>query len=265
MSEFRVTRYTIRLEGRHRRLQKPFTAVFLSDLHGVCYGKDNCVLLQRIQEQNPAVVLVAGDMVTAGKTAELDAALSLMNELTRRYPVYYANGNHEYRLKYNTDFYGTCYAEYADRIRSMGVHLLENSRESVEIEKQPFSIWGLELPGAYFRRGRCTHLEAQTIRELLGEPEPDRFHILLAHHPAYFEAYDDWGADLTLSGHLHGGMVRLPWLGGVISPQFRLFPHYDRGLYTQNGHRLIVSAGLGSHTIPIRINNPPELVAIEFA
>ena len=87
---------------------------------------------------------------------------------------------------------------------------------------------------------------------------------MLAHHPAYFDAYASWGADLTLSGHLHGGMIRLPFVGGLVSPQMRLFPKYDKGLYTKKGKKLIVSAGLANHTVNIRINNPPELVVIDF-
>ena len=88
---------------------------------------------------------------------------------------------------------------------------------------------------------------------------------MLAHNPAYFEAYASWGADLTLSGHVHGGIMRLPWLGGVLSTSLTLFPKYDGGEFRLGEKRMIVSRGLGSHTIPIRIFNPAELVAVELA
>ena len=127
----------------------------------------------------------------------------------------------------------------------------------------PFRIWGYELPLDYYRRGRNFTLMTEQVTEALGAPKEGCCNVLLAHNPVYFDTYAAWGADLTLSGHLHGGIVRLPLLGGVISPQMKLFPDYTRGCYTKENHRMIVGAGLGSHTIPIRINNPPELVVID--
>lgn len=76
--------------------------------------------------------------------------------------------------------------------------------------------------------------------------------MLLAHNPMFFSVYKEWGADLTFSGHLHGGYIRIPGIGGVISPQFQLFPKYDRGIFEEEGHTLCVSAGLGDHTISPR-------------
>lgn len=264
MSDFKVTRYRVRTGAEGKVLEKPFTAVFLSDLHNTSYGVGNSDLLQEIRSENPELVLIAGDMLTAGREPQTDAAVALMNELTKSYQVFYANGNHEHRLKENTEKYGECYERYSNAIKSLGVHLLENASERVEIQRKAFRIWGLELPREYFRRGRSTAADASVVEELLGKPDEHCFNILLAHHPAYFDAYASWGAALTLSGHLHGGMVRLPLLGGVVSPQIRLFPKYDRGMYTENGKKMIVSAGLGDHTIKLRINNPPELIVIDF-
>lgn len=265
MSDFKVTRYRIRTGNELRSPEYPFSVVFLSDLHNVSYGEGNSRLLQEIRNENPEAVFVAGDMLTAGKEVQMDAAMALMDELTKQYPVFYANGNHEYRLKVGAEKYGDVYERYSNTIKSFGVHVLENGCERLEIAKLPMTIWGLELPMEYFGRGKRCSLVKTQIEELLGGvPGENSFHVLLAHHPSYFDAYASWGADLTLSGHLHGGIIRLPLLGGVISPQVRLFPRYDRGMYTYNGKKMIVSAGLGSHTINIRINNPPELVVIDF-
>lgn len=264
MSNFKVTRYRVRIGSENRTLERPFSAVFLSDLHNMSYGENNRLLLQEIRNENPAMVLVAGDMLTAGQEPQMDAAISLMNELTKRYQVYYANGNHEHRMKERPEKYGTSYERYSNMIKSLGVHLLENSSERVEIQRIAFRIWGLELEQTYFRKGSRPALTADRIEELLGRPDEQCFHLLLAHHPAYFDAYASWGADLTLSGHLHGGMIRLPFVGGLVSPQMWLFPKYDKGMYTKKGKKLIVSAGLGNHTINVRINNPPELVVIDF-
>jgi predicted MPP superfamily phosphohydrolase len=126
-------------------------------------------------------------------------------------------------------------------------------------------LTGLDLPPAYYKKRRITPLDAMTIEELAGAAERPYFNVLLAHSPEYFEAYARWGADLTLSGHFHGGIIRLPFIGGVISPYLRLFPKYDKGLYHSynNESCMVLTAGLGTHTVP-RVNNPPELVLITF-
>lgn len=264
MSDFKVMRYKVRTGEKNQSPDRPFTAIFLSDLHNMSYGERNSRLLSEIRNEKPEVVFVGGDMLIADVPPQMDAAIELMDELTRKYPVYYANGNHEHRMKIYTEKYGESYEKYSDRIRSLGVNLLENSKKRVEICGLKMTVWGYELPAEYFRRSGHRELDAQQVEETLGRPEGDSFHILMAHHPAYFEAYAGWGADLTLSGHLHGGIVRLPFLGGVISPQMKLFPRYDKGLYRMGDSKLIVSAGLGSHTIPLRINNPAEMVVIDF-
>lgn len=264
MSDFKVTRYKLRTSGgKVRGPEEPYSIVFLSDLHNKSYGKENERLLQEIRSQNPAVVLVSGDLLTSTDPPQMDAALELMKELTRWYPVYAVNGNHEQRLKAQPEKYGDAYERYSQAIRSFGVHLLENGSERTELGRMPVRIWGYELPLDYYRRGRSFTLLTEQVTEALGSPKEDCWNILLAHNPVYFDAYAAWGADLILSGHLHGGIVRLPFLGGIVSPQMKLFPDYTRGCYTKENHRMIVSAGLGSHTIPLRINNPPELVVID--
>ena len=126
------------------------------------------------------------------------------------------------------------------------------------------AIYGYVPDWKYYGHGRTPQMPVQEMKETLGEPAENAYRILLAHHPAYFETYAAWGADLTLAGHLHGGMVRIPGMGGVISPGWTLFPKYDHGIYHIEEKRMIVSAGLASHTIKLRINNPPELVVIDF-
>ena len=123
-------------------------------------------------------------------------------------------------------------------------------------------LTGLSLPLTCYKKGRKPGGTEKQIRALAGPADPEHYQILLAHTPAYAEAYHRWGADLSLAGHFHGGIVRLPVLGGVIDTGWHLFPHYDRGIFPVGGGEMIVSAGLGSHTIPLRVNNPPELVGI---
>ena len=105
-----------------------------------------------------------------------------------------------------------------------------------------------------------TPMEKEYLEETLGPASKEKYQILLAHNPDYFENYAQWGADLVLSGHVHGGIMRLPLLGGVISPTLLLFPKYDGGLFKKGSSAMILSRGLGTHTLPIRIFNPGELI-----
>lgn len=263
MSEIKVSHYKIR--GTQSRPAQPFSMVLLADLHNASFGPHNEELLQEIRSADPKAVLIAGDMVVAkGKRFAADAAIELLGELTRRYPVFYANGNHEDRLEQKREVFGEAYESYVEEIQSLGVHLLLNSRQFLEVNRMKMAIYGFRPDWKYYRHGQSEKMSAGELTEALGEPEPGLFHILLAHHPNYFEAYARWGADLTLSGHLHGGMIRLPVLGGVVSPGWTLFPKYDHGMFALEEKKMIVSAGLASHTIKLRLNNPPELVVIDF-
>ena len=116
------------------------------------------------------------------------------------------------------------------------------------------------------------------IESLVGKLEDDKYNILLAHNPDYFKHYNAYGSDLILSGHVHGGLIRLPLLRGVAHPGIRFFPKYSGGVYDDNGKfvryadsyvssknaviRLIVSCGIGFHTLPLRLFNPGELIFI---
>ena len=105
-------------------------------------------------------------------------------------------------------------------------------------------------------------MKKEYLEGLLPEGRQDCFQILLAHNPDYFPAYAAWGADLVLSGHLHGGVIRMPLLGGVISPQVRLFPEYYAGTYFRGKSEMILSRGLHMHSFRIRLFNMPELSCV---
>ncbi len=107
-------------------------------------------------------------------------------------------------------------------------------------------------------------MKADYLPKILGEPRTDACQILIAHNPLYFEEYAAWGADVVVSGHVHGGIMRLPVLGGVLSPNLSLFPKYDGGRFELGRAVMILSRGIGTHTIPLRIFNPAELVVLDF-
>lgn len=246
-----------------KKLKKKVKIALLSDLHNKSYGRDNEELLKAIDEAAPDMVVIAGDMLTANEErTSYTVPISLIKRLTAKYPVYYGNGNHEYRMKMYREGYGRLYDDYAGQLRKCGVRLLENER--VYLPETNMEIFGLEIEKPYYKRLRRKPMADDYIRSRIGRNEEGRFSLLIAHNPDYFENYAGWGADLTVSGHVHGGVMRLPVLGGVISPMFHLFPKYDGGLFEEYGKRLILSRGLGMHTIPLRIFNPGELVLIDL-
>ena len=102
------------------------------------------------------------------------------------------------------------------------------------------------------------------LSSLIGTPDAESFNLLLAHDPDFFPSYDAWGAELTLSGHVHGGILRIPGIGGVIAPSLELFPKYDGGYFQGKQGAMVISRGIGVHTLPVRFFNPGEVVVIRL-
>ena len=245
-----------------KMLKKPLKIVQLSDLHNKSFGKDNSRLIHAIREQNPDLIIVSGDMYTSLPGKETIAAQKLMEELAKSYSVYYANGNHEQKTREETEEFGSLYEDYRKKLSGIGIHFLSN--EHVYLKDYNISLYGLEIHRRYYRKFRKQILGADRVQEYLGVPDPGSFHMMIAHNPDFFEDYAAWGADLVFAGHVHGGLMRLPVLGGVIAPSMKLFPKYDGGEFHEGNAAMILSRGLGTHTLPIRIFNPGELVVVKL-
>ena len=242
---------------------RPLKLVMLADLHDRLWGEHQQYLADNIEKLQGDLVLCAGDMLIAEKQAATEHALELFEELQeRKIPVICGNGNHESRMRQRPEIYGDQYEVYSHKIQERGVRILTDEFMDFSWEGQKIRIYGYELPLSYYKKFRQPPYDLTDLNGKFGMPDPEAFHILLAHNPVYFDTYAAWGADLTLSGHLHGGIIRIPGIGGLITPQARLFPKYDRGLISLNGKYMVVSAGLGEHTVPIRIFNPPQLILI---
>lgn len=250
-------------EAADKRIRKPCRAVVLADLHNKRYGKNNERLLAAIREQQPDVVLIAGDIITAKPGRQTEPALQLLRELSRDYPVYYGNGNHEHRLKLYPKVYGDMAEQYAGALREMGIEPLVNAH--VVLGGYGIAVYGVEIDKFYYKRFKVMEMGESYLPGVLGQAPGDMYTVLLAHNPDYFPQYAAWGADLVLSGHVHGGVARVPvWGKGVIAPTLRLFPEYDGGIYEEDNAVMILSRGLGTHTIPIRVFNPGELWVLDM-
>ena len=240
-----------------------YRMALFSDLHNNEIGHRSCELIEAIDALAPNVILVPGDAVNKSmndKEAKggYEFMLPLFAELSSRYPILYSNGNHEARLaRLNKD--GGYYTALQKVLKKRGVTILNN--RSLYFRNRKLHFAGLDLPLPYYGK-KHDPVDAAFLTSLLGEPDPDPFTVLLAQTPEFFKAYLDWGADLIVSGHIHGGVIRLPVYGGLLSPHRRLFPGYDYGSYKENGKEMIVSSGLAGPQFPPRILNPGELVLL---
>lgn len=245
--------------------------VLLADLHNRTFGKNNNRLIRKIDELSPDFIIIAGDMINKKEICYPGSTFQLIEQLAKKYKIYYAYGNHEHRLERigretssewtpeDKKHYST-WVEFKNKLSKHKVVFLDNESTMISLSSGKLKVTGVTLEHEYFEFNATKELNKSHLDSLLGESSKDYFQLLIAHNPMYFNAYAEWGADLTLSGHLHGGMMRLPGIGGVLSPQAKFFPKYDTGKHIHKENYLVVSRGLGSHSIMPRIFNIPEII-----
>ncbi len=247
------------LEIKSDRIPEAFHGyriLHISDLHNSNYGNGNEKLIRAVEKISPEVIFYTGDMIDK-RTIGKDSFLHLANGLSKKYPSYYIYGNHEEELSRQEKS-----ALLAD-LNKAGIRFLENEKVFLKKNQEEISLYGLNLPNKFLRQtyddlGNL-QLNREEIVKRIGEPA-EGFSILLSHNPLYFKAYADFGADITFSGHVHGGMIRVPLVGGLLSPDRSFWPKYDKGHYTLRGKHLIVSPGIGG--AKTRILNPPTLYCV---
>lgn len=262
LCSFRVTRYKI-VSEKLNETGEVHTLVYLSDLHNRVYGEENGSLLCAVQKEKPELILIGGDMLIGKKGCSFRPAADFVRKLVEICPVYYANGNHEQRMKEEPECYGPAYSSYKKELETAGIHFLENESEELSLGSCKLRVTGLEIPLSCYGRMGKGELKPKQVEERVKKSVSPVYEILLAHNPSYVKEYLDWGADLVLSGHFHGGVVRIPGIAGVISPGFQIFPRYSGGIYREGKQTVVVSKGLGSHTIPVRLFNPAEVVVLK--
>lgn len=258
LMRFNRTRYQIRSD----KLRDEHIWVVLADLHLWRYGKKNERLIRAVREEAPEAILLPGDWVVYTKPERFFVAEELMEQLTAIAPVYVSNGNHESRLEAAGHPNYVPYQRLKRRMEELGVHFLNNRHEVLQAGRDELVIHGLELPLSYYKKGTNTPLASTELSDCLGEPDDSRYQILLAHTPKYVPEYFAWGADLCLSGHYHGGLVCIPFIGSVISPQFEFFPKHSFGRFDEGSQTALVSRGMGTHTFHVRILNRSELLVV---
>ena len=259
-----VTKYVV----ENKKVPKEFDGyniVQISDLHSKLFGENNKKLIQKIKSLNPDIVVVTGDLID-GENNNYNVALDFMKEISKLYRVYYIIGNHEQKSlikKYKDE-----YKDYFNKLHQIDFVNLDNNKVEIVKGDSNINLYGLTVPYSCYKylfdNQETTSIEIDFLEEKLGKVDREQFNILLAHTPFYFDEYEKWGADLTLCGHVHGGIVRLPFVGGLLSPDRKFFPKYDLGEYTKNKSTMIVSKGLGGSKVLIRVNCKPEIVNIKL-
>ena len=259
-----VTKYVV----ENKKVPKEFDGyniVQISDLHSKLFGENNKKLIQKIKSLNPDIVVVTGDLID-GENNNYNVALDFMKEISKLYRVYYIIGNHEQKSlikKYKDE-----YKDYFNKLHQIDFVNLDNNKVEIVKRDSNINLYGLTVPYSCYKylfdNQETTSIDIDFLEEKLGKVDREQFNILLAHTPFYFDEYEKWGADLTLCGHVHGGIVRLPLVGGLLSPDRKFFPKYDLGEYIKNKSTMIVSKGLGGSKVLIRVNCKPEIVNIKL-
>jgi len=255
--------------------------LFISDLHDYLPAKSRPeMLLELIEKEKPDAVLIGGDMITVSKfkkhpVPDTESALNLIRRIAENYPVYYGEGNHESRLRIRNS---EAYAAYVERLLRMGVrYLADNSMPLERKETEPseggekdrtgITVTGVSLEEDFYGPKIGVGLDMRLPEGYLEDRLPvnkEDFQILLLHSPAFLKEASEAGTDLVLSGHMHGGTVRLPGGRGLMTPQYRFLVKECSGRFELGNTVMIVNRGLGTHSIKVRLGDLPELSVIDL-
>ena len=251
--------WNARVEIRDEKIPAAFDGFVLcqvSDVHNEARGEGNAALLRALREAAPDLICITGDFLDSRRT-DLDFALELAGQLAEIAPAVYVTGNHEARLK---DL-----SALEAGLAARGVQVLRDDWTPLARGGEEIALLGLDDPG--FAAGEDWTLaegldQTQARLSALLAQAGDRFSLVLSHRPELLPAYADAGADLVLSGHAHGGQVRLPGIGGLFAPGQGILPRLTSGVHARGETRLVVSRGLGNSAFPLRVFNPPEIVTV---
>lgn len=256
---------TTEIEIYSDKIINEFTAVQITDLHAETFGTNNKRLIGKIEKISPDIIFMTGDMISEDGT--LDVTESLLKDLSKEFIVYFSLGNHE------KTFENSCIECFTEA----GAKVLEKEYADIEVAGNKLRIGGLygyalgidfwsatyyKVPEEYYD----TEIFAEQ-RFMIDYSDTNSFKIMLLHRPEAPTLWSDDGwydVDLVLSGHTHGGLIRIPFSGGLYAPEEGFFPDCEYGLFEKNGVLTYVSSGLsGAKNIP-RLNNIPEIVKITF-
>lgn len=260
LKEVDITNYTISNEKIPQEFND-FKILQLSDFHSSGYKDTTEIIISKVKEINPDIIVMTGDMVS-WEVKDIEELEKLINSLANLYPIYYINGNHEQLAEIVRT---KKYQNLLDELKSLDITFLRDNYVEITKDGQSINLYEIDIPldnatGLYASRWQ---LESDYVETTLPQVDSSKFNILLAHNPLFIKQYNKWGADLVLSGHMHGGIIRIPIIGvGILSPERGLFPRYDAGKFKRGDTTMIVNRGIGTSSIGLRIFNNPEISII---
>lgn len=229
-----------------------FRIVQLSDLHMMQFGRDNRLLLEAVRKQRPDIIVMTGDFINrSGKSdgPQGEKLTGFLSELSQLAPCYYVSGNHDWASGELADF--------AQILSDCGICYLKNQYVLLERDGESIILAGAEDPN-----GRADMPTPYQFIQRVREEQGDKFTVLLGHRNNWPKRYPLLDVDLIFCGHSHGGIVRLPFIGGLLGTEMNLFPKYDKGVFNEGRYDMVVSAGLGNSAPVPRFLNPPQLVTV---
>ena len=266
------------------KISENMRIIQISDLHDSSYGEHNEDLVSRMEELKPDLIVLTGDIIDESGDDDT-VALNLCEQLVDLAPVYYVWGNHETMASFDlndmsieeidellgcdednrsSEGFWDMEDDLKDSLEDLGVYVLWNQYETVQIGRSQVDIYGVLTGNAY----AFWQYAEDSYTEFRYE-NTDHFKLLLSHEPYIFETWDgDSWADLSLAGHTHGGEIRLPYIGGLYEYQYGFLPEFGKndhmisGQYDVEGRPLIISNGMSKGDF-LRINNQPELVVVD--
>lgn len=241
-----TTEYTVPVENLPESFHG-FRIVQLSDLHGAEFGENNDRLVENVKSAAPDIIALTGDFVS--EADDLDVTAALARRLTGIAPVYFVSGNH--------DFASGHFTELISALENVGVRCLRNEAVTLQRGTDALILAGVDDPN-----GPYDMLKPDQVVDIINSNHPEDPIVLLAHRNDFIEKYPDLEVDIIISGHAHGGIVRLPFLGGVLGTGFELLPEHTEGVHESGRYSLVISRGLGNSAGLIRFGNNPELVVI---
>lgn len=225
-----------------------FRVVVISDVHGTRFGEENQRLLQKTAELEPDLIAITGDLVHDKE--QLSMVPELARGLSAIAPSYYVTGNHEWAAK--------CVPELKELLESCGVTVLSNEYKMLTRDGQSIALLGADDSNGRADQKTISEL-SEEVRKAEGD---DTYLLLLSHRNNRYETYAEAGIDLTLAGHAHGGIIRLPGTDGLIGPSREFLPDYTAGLYALSDGQMVVSRGLGNQWPAFRLFNRPHLPVV---
>lgn len=240
-----------RYEVQSDKIENDVKIVQLTDLHCKTFGENNKNLIKKIKEQNPDIITITGDMINSD-TSNFDELILLIKKLKNICQVYFSLGNHEDTNENINDI--------IKNIESSGAVVLESNYKDIIVNRNNIRIGGIyEYLISNMDKEKLSYSFAKKFNNT------NNFKILLSHVPDSYVLWDGFkviNPDLLIAGHYHGGLIRIPFVGGLFAPEQGYFPKFDCGKYNINGHDVIISSGLGTNSIIPRINNRPEISVI---